>query len=165
MSERSADLLTHRLRYVTTSTFGAAVGSEASGRIIHALQDRGWSLVDTYHVMFLSYAVMGTVNAVISFMLTDECELQQRKAYSQISQVESEQLEPPPRSDPDDPTLMPLARKSWAGRFWKNLSGRLSQISVSTRKVMYKLWLLLALDSLADGTYTELLLLERAGKV
>jgi len=36
-------------------------------------------------------------------------------------------------------------------RFWKNLTGRLSQISAPTLKIMYKLWFLLAVDSLADG--------------
>ena len=44
--ETRADVLAW---YVTTSTLGSSLGSEASGRIVHYLQSlEGWTPVDSY---------------------------------------------------------------------------------------------------------------------
>lgn len=144
--------------YVSTSIFGAALGSELSGRIIHALQDRGWELIDAYHAMFLGYVLMGTLNATLSFLLTDACEIQLQpddNTYSQVPQEELEQAaatpNPPENLGPLQAMPLSAAKQNWLRRGWKGLSSRLSQISAPTRKIMYKLWFLLAIDSLADG--------------
>lgn len=140
--------------YVTTSTFGSAIGSEMSGRIIHALQEKGWSLADAYHVLFLSYTAMGVINAGLSFMLTDQCEMYKTgDTYSQVPQDDVDDVEQPHESivSSTKPTPATESKRSWYKRFWTNMAGRLSQISAPTRKVMYKLWFLLAVDSLADG--------------
>ena len=49
------------------------------------------------------------------------------------------------------PAASPEPQRPWYQRFLTNMLGRFSQISAPTRKVMYKLWFLLAVDSLADG--------------
>src|ERR1700754_3481289 len=77
--------------YVTTSTFGSSIGSEASGRMIHYLQGRpGWTDVDAYHALFWIYLVMGIVNVLFVLMLTDACELQSgtkaEELYAQVPQ-------------------------------------------------------------------------------
>ncbi|KAK8058250.1 hypothetical protein PG994_008698, partial [Apiospora phragmitis] len=52
---------------------------------------------------------------------------------------------------PSSAPLSPQVPQNWFRRSTTWLSDRLCQISVPTRRVMYKLWILLALDSVADG--------------
>jgi len=157
--ETRADVLAW---YVTTSTLGSAIGSEASGRIMHFLSAReGWTLRSAYHALFWIYAVMGLVNAGLVLLLTDACEMQERKvtSYSHLPQDEEEGGSTELASERNQATipndrLPPPLKRVRAGRFRRSLSWlseNLSQISAPTRAVMYKLWLLLALDSIADG--------------
>ena len=134
--------------YVTISTIGSSLGSEVSGRIIHYLENlEGWTDVDTYHTLFWIYAVMGLVNAVLMFLLTDACELNSQDTYTQVPQDESE-----PAGTQAQPLQLPPAEPStFLGRLTGWLTTSLAQISAPTRATMYKLWILLALDSVADG--------------
>ncbi|KAI1322372.1 major facilitator superfamily domain-containing protein [Xylariaceae sp. FL0255] len=137
--------------YVTTPLIGSALGSEVTGRLLHWLQSKDdWSEANAYHALFGIYAAMGIVNLTLVTLLTDACELQEtNKEYAQIPQEEREASSAP---------LNPPSRKPLSGepsnRFlkaWSWFSDRLAAISAPTRSVMYKLWFLLAVDSLADG--------------
>ncbi|KAK1091547.1 hypothetical protein LTR48_006079 [Friedmanniomyces endolithicus] len=146
--------------YVTTSTVGSAIGSEASGRIIHALQSRdGWRLVDAYHALFWIYTAMGIVNALLVLLLTDACEMQASdKEYAQVAQDEGESVELETHQETSthqQPNGTPLnpPKTSRMKRMWTRFSSQLAQISATTRAVMYKLWALLAVDSIADGMF------------
>ncbi|KAK5941691.1 hypothetical protein PMZ80_005641 [Knufia obscura] len=138
--------------YVTTSTLGSSIGTEASGRIIRLLQGRQWSDVEAYHALFWVYTFMGIVNVLLVLLLTQDCEMRPTQTYAQIPQDEHEQVnvaEQQPSSNlnaaaPVNPTSFVTRARTW-------LTGNLSQISAPTRSIMYKLWLLLAVDSLADG--------------
>lgn len=135
--------------YVTTSTLGSSLGSEVSGRAVHYLEQRdGWTTVDAYHALFWIYTAMGIVNLVLTLLLSDSCELP-----SQQSKNPSEGSTNPTPSNTINPLQgqTNLDRTSWSGRTKTWLSGTLSQISAPTRSIMYKLWFLLAVDSLADG--------------
>ncbi|ORY58920.1 major facilitator superfamily domain-containing protein [Pseudomassariella vexata] len=154
--ETRADVLAW---YVATSTLGLAVGSEMSGRIIHTLENKpGWTLTWAYHTLFWIYAVMGVVNAGLMLLLTEACESKQPEAenYSRL-QDEEETVESPraeshiATSNTASTPLRSRAKAGWIGRSLGFFSQPLSQISKPTRLVMYKLWLLLALDSVADG--------------
>ncbi|KAK4930852.1 hypothetical protein LTR49_002617 [Elasticomyces elasticus] len=144
--------------YVTTSTVGSAIGSEASGRIITALQNReGWELIDAYHALFWVYTAMGIVNALLVLLLTDACEMQASDSgYAQVAQNERESVEleshqqPSGLSQPPGP-ILDLSERSRSRRMWTRFTSQLAQISAPTRSVMYKLWALLAVDSIADG--------------
>lgn len=143
--------------YVTTSTLGSSIGSEASGRMIHFLQARdGWTPVDAYHALFWIYTAMGIVNALLVLPLTDACELPiDQDIYAQVPQDEDESVEEGEQNDPPEfqqstPTVTPAPR-SWATRTRSWFATRFAQISAPTRAVMYKLWFLLTIDSLADG--------------
>ena len=129
------------------------------GRIVHKLQNRdGWSEVDAYHTLFWVYTAMGLVNALLVLPLSEACELKTtQQAYSQVAQEEHENDEHHELPDTEPASRLPqqhallhqprtvLSRtKSW-------FTSRLTQISAPTRSVMYKLWFLLAVDSLADG--------------
>ncbi|KAK8065402.1 hypothetical protein PG997_012149 [Apiospora hydei] len=141
--------------YVATSTLGSSLGSEAGGRIVHRLREQSdWTLVNAYHALFWLYVGMGTVNAILAALLTNDCELRKQDDYTQIPQGETQEtnrgnsaISSPLDSAPSSPQVS----QNWFGRSTTWLSGRLSQISVPTRRVMYKLWILLALDSIADG--------------
>ncbi len=114
--------------------------------------------MDAYHALFWVYTAMGLVNALLVLPLSEACELKTaQQMYTQVAQEETErgglhelpETEPVPRH-PQQQSLQVLPRtmfsktKSW-------LTSRLTQISAPTRSVMYKLWFLLAVDSLADG--------------
>ncbi|KAI1453187.1 MFS general substrate transporter [Annulohypoxylon moriforme] len=142
--------------HVTIALFGSSLGSELSGRVLHFLQNKdGWSEVDAYHALFWIYAIMGVVNLGLVLLLSDSCELSQAKrTYTQVSQDDSAQdTNGGAESPAESPEIMPTPhkRQNWIIRSLKWFSNRLALISPTTRSVMYKLWFLLAVDSLADG--------------
>ncbi|KAK5132824.1 hypothetical protein LTR08_008626 [Meristemomyces frigidus] len=157
--------------YVTMSSVGSAIGSEVCGRVIHALQTRyGWELVEIYHALFWVYSATGLVNAALMLFLTEACELSaldNNKAYSQVPQDDeraSLELDAPESAGltlstgDNQSTNLPTSGRSsltrtpfGIQRYWKSVGTWLSLISAPTLTVMYKLWFLLALDSIADG--------------
>ncbi|KAI0839739.1 MFS general substrate transporter [Hypoxylon sp. FL0890] len=142
--------------HVTTALFGSSLGSELSGRILHFLQSRdGWSEVDSYHTLFWIYAVMGSINLGLVLLLSDSCELpQSRRAYEQLPQDESTRdtnISPESPAELAEDHVTNENPQNRIVRSMKWFSSRLAQISPPTRSVMYKLWFLLAVDSLADG--------------
>ncbi len=123
--------------YVTTASLGSSIGTEVAGQCVEWLRSRsGWQLVDAYHSCFWVYSLMGAVNLIFSLLLSDECEL---KAPS--PSTKADETEPLLASSTEESTSeQPKPRKNWY-----------SQISAETRSVMYALWFLLIVDSLADG--------------
>ncbi|KAI8626041.1 major facilitator superfamily domain-containing protein [Xylariaceae sp. FL1651] len=139
--------------HVTTPLIGSSIGSEVSGRILHWLQsEKGWSEVDSYHALFWIYAAMGIVNLAFVASLTEACELQETdKQYAKIPQEESEIEAHRENFNISAQDSLPLEPSSRLNRVWTWVSNSLAKISTPTRSVMYKLWFLLAVDSLADG--------------
>lgn len=149
--------------YVTLSAWGSSIGSEASGRIIEHLQHKdGWTIKDAYHSLFWVYAVMGLVNAVIVLCLGKECEadaLQKKENYQQVAQEEGEDeslesTERPDEVSPVEPSPQPTSPARPTSKFHSfrsRLASWTGHISGSTLSIVWKLWALLALDSLADG--------------
>jgi MFS family permease len=134
--------------YVTTSTLGSSIGMEASGRIIDAMLAR-WTLLEAYHAIFWIYVVMGVLNMVFMLSLSTKCEAE--VASPQETTEEAENLleggEPKePLDERNKKVVEPEPKKSsWS------VSGMFTEISKETRSVMYKLWFLLMVDSMADG--------------
>lgn len=129
-----------------------SAGNVASGRIIQYLQNRdGWTLLASYHTIFWIYTVMGIVNGVLTLLMTKDCELGSRKDtdYSQVPQEEMGERDD--HSQDDVVVDMEKPTPSRLGRIRGWFVNSASQISAPTRSVMYKLWFLLAVDSLADG--------------
>jgi hypothetical protein len=95
---------------------------------------------------------MGTVNVGLTLLLTDECEMGKADdVYTQIPQQEQ-----PDNGGIEDQELItdlpPAQSKSaWYKRSFTFITSRVSQLSSNTLKIMIKLWILLAIDSLADG--------------
>ncbi|KAM5349361.1 hypothetical protein ACJ41O_005866 [Fusarium nematophilum] len=132
--------------YVTFSSLGSAAGTELAGRFVEALRTRdGWSMAQTYHATFWIYIVTGVLNMVFASALGASCEIESKteetpdeSAQGLLDESGDEEAGSAPSSEPE--------RKS-----------RFSQISSSTRSVMYKLWFLLVVDSLADGMVSQTL--------
>ncbi|KIW28486.1 uncharacterized protein PV07_08146 [Cladophialophora immunda] len=174
--------------YVTTSTLGSSIGSEASGRIVHFLQKRpGWTEVDAYHALFWMYSAMGIVNVLFVFLLTEACELRPdskgHEVYASLPQDDRDEdgeedvehlrangtaandIEATAPTTPTTPAPLPHSHSHshhhhhhpsapparWTSRTKSWLASAFAQISKPTRTIMYKLWFLLAIDSLADG--------------
>lgn len=103
---------------------------------------------------------MGVVNAALTLLLTSACEIDDTTDdYAELPQSENVDVESPSHAalenhhdsqmlptvpDSAAPSTMFMRLKKWFGT-------SLTQISPSTRSVMYKLWFLLGVDSLADG--------------
>ncbi|EME39863.1 hypothetical protein DOTSEDRAFT_74680 [Dothistroma septosporum NZE10] len=142
--------------YVTLSALGSTLGSEASGRIIEYLQSfDGWNLADAYHSLFWIYAVMGVVNAILVLLLTNACEADPRQEkYAQVPQDEAEDhsielVDSPVSINTARPALPAPESKANSWLAW--LFSWMGNISTPTLAIVWKLWVLLAIDSLADG--------------
>lgn len=134
--ETRADVLAW---YVTTSSVGSAIGSEISGRIVHFLQGRDdWTILDAYHATFWMYSGMGIFNMVLALLLSDRCEAIQAPGVEEADVL----LDEVPLNE------APVVAKASAR---PQKQSRFAQISKETRAIMYKLWFLLGVDSLADG--------------
>ena len=147
--------------YVTTSTLASSIGSEVSGQVLsHLLETKGWKPADAYHSLFWIYAVMGVINALLVLLLTRDCELSGAatgETYARLPQSEDDAASPihhERRSNGIGNHGSGSGRhgivggRAGAARKGSWLSWSLSS---STRSVMYKLWFLLAIDSMADG--------------
>ncbi|KAH6695409.1 major facilitator superfamily domain-containing protein [Plectosphaerella plurivora] len=136
--------------YVTSSSLGSAAGTGVAGRFVESLKQReGWSLRQAYHATFWIYIIMGALNMVLAFSMSARCELDTTSSKAAESIEESAQglLN---ESD-EDSDAQPVAATP------AKTPGRFSQISSVTRSVMYKLWFLLVIDSLADGMASQTL--------
>lgn len=139
--------------YVTTASLGSAVGTELSGRVVELLQGReGWKLVDAYHAVFWIYAAMGLVNMVIALLLSSKCEIGSEPSESKTheeSEILLDEMDEGEHENEDDESE---SAKSEPPKPEHQAKKRLfAQISKATRVIMYKLWFLLIVDSLADG--------------
>ncbi|MCJ1359038.1 MAG: hypothetical protein MMC33_009038 [Icmadophila ericetorum] len=143
--------------YVTASSLGSAAGTEFSGRAVDFFQNRdGWVIKDAYHAIFWLYVGMGAMNMIFIISMSNKCEaavatppeteasemlLDERKQQKPEEGDEEEDEEgnqdvnSAPIHNPDTPEKKSL----------------FAQISLETRLIMYKLWFLLTVDSLADG--------------
>ncbi|KAE9376270.1 MFS general substrate transporter [Stipitochalara longipes BDJ] len=134
--------------YVTTSSIGSALGVELTGRVVHYLQHKdGWTIVDAYHTVFWIYSTMGGVNMILTLLLSKKCEVNyEAKAETEESEVLLDEMEERDSEETAVPSPTATSESSIPEK-----KGRFAQISQATRSVMYKLWFLLIVDSLADG--------------
>ncbi|WVQ99791.1 hypothetical protein IAU59_006933 [Kwoniella sp. CBS 9459] len=157
--------------YVTTASLGQAIGTEVSGRIVARLKEiEGWNDRRAYHAIFALYVVFGAINAICVLLLPSRVEHDKAGEVRAESEAEPESEELLPEGGRDEqeeeeeeedihertkgnphaypPATTPSAEPAPAGSSKKS---RIAQLSPSTRSVMFKLWPLLSVDTLADG--------------
>ena len=143
--------------YITTASVGSAIGTEVSGRVVQFLQGReGWDILKAYHAVFWMYSGMGVVNMVLTLLMSSRCEVA-KKSPERSGGQESEILLDE-RDERDERTVedegindTQQSRPNTKEPQTENSRSRFAQISRETRAIMYKLWFLLIIDSLADG--------------
>ncbi|KAK7735342.1 hypothetical protein SLS53_007574 [Cytospora paraplurivora] len=139
--------------YITTAAVGSATGTASAGRMVEWLKAKdGWSLLDAYHVCFGAYALMGVLAFLAALSLSKGCELQPLAVVEEHEAGEAaegllQDHEFSPADDTPQPQGLDRARKAEPSP----KVSKLARISKETRSVMYALWFLLMVDSLADG--------------
>lgn len=144
--ETRADVLSW---YITTAALGSASGTTAAGRMVQWLQSKdGWTLLDAYHVCFGVYALMGLLAVLATLSLSSKCEL--RAVVAVVKEHEAGEAAEgllenhelcaveDNRQTTEEPKPKPKISK-------------IAHVSQETRRIMYVLWFLLMVDSLADG--------------
>lgn len=140
-AETRSDVLTW---YVTVSSLGSAFGTEFCGRALDFLRNRpGWEITSAYHAVFWLYILMGTSNMILALSMSDKCEIHDTPDEPDASAPLLDDSYQQEGADSDD--------RSEQKPETAEKRSLLSQISSQTRAVMYKLWFLLVVDSLADG--------------
>lgn len=138
--------------YVTTSSLGSAFGTEFCGRAVDFLRNRpGWDVIRTYHAVFWLYIVMGILNVILTLLMSDKCEIHDTPPETEATEtlLNGNQQEAVDSDGDDDDKDLNSEDLQKSEKDQKR--SRLAQISSETRRVMYKLWFLLTVDSLADG--------------
>ncbi|KAH8733025.1 MFS transporter-like protein [Phaeosphaeriaceae sp. PMI808] len=145
--------------YITATTMAGAVGAEVAGRTVQALEKRSGNTTKAFHALFWAYAAFGILSSILCMGLSKRCEAAGEKRAEMAKrgrgsddgeeEVLLEAMTPSttdgfedegPNTQGQNATVHPQKKQSY-----------FSQISKSTRAIMYKLWILLAIDSLADG--------------
>ena len=140
--------------YVTLSSLGSAAGTEFSGRAVDLLQNLdGWTITDAYHAMFWLYILMGTANIGTALSMSDKCEITEMPPETEASEtlLEEGQQRAEVTAEGNDDYSQEVDSTSAHEPQTHQKKSLFSQISSTTRFIMYKLWLLLIVDSLADG--------------
>jgi MFS family permease len=156
--------------YVTTSALGSAIGTGVAGQIVNMLREnKGRSVTDAYHSMFWAYIVMGGMTMICASLMSRNCEAaptvsqpsveeampfldgeeEQADSQRQLSESSNGHVTPDINQDDETPQRTHSRPASFLGRIWQ--SGRFAQISPASRSIVYQLWVLLTIDSLADG--------------
>lgn len=138
--------------YITTAALGSASGTAAAGRMIQWLQAKdGWTLLDAYHVCFGVYALMGVLALMATLCLSSKCELKVPTVTKEDEMGEAaEGLLHHHELSPVDESHHATKEPNKPDRP-KPTTSKMAQISKETRSIMYALWFLLMVDSLADG--------------
>ncbi|KAF5020309.1 hypothetical protein F66182_7685 [Fusarium sp. NRRL 66182] len=143
--------------YVTTSSLGAAAGTEFAGRFVESMNKRqGWNWLDTYHATFWVYMLMGAFNVLFAALMSSNCEFNHDSGSDSDSELSDEAAAGLLRDsieEGEDARRRRLSVSSAAPRH----TSRFSHISSGSRSVMYRLWFLLTIDSLADGMVSHTL--------
>ncbi|KAJ9627943.1 hypothetical protein H2203_003162 [Taxawa tesnikishii (nom. ined.)] len=135
--------------YVATSSLGSAAGTEFAGRAVDLLQNTyGWALPEAYHAIFWLYVVMGATSIVFTLLMSAKCEVEDTPAETEASYtlLNEQRAEDDGGEDSEELRHQPNNKPGTAQK-----TSYIAQISSETRTIMYKLWFLLTVDSLADG--------------
>ena len=140
--------------YVATSSLGSAAGTEFSGRAVDFLRNRdGWLLRDAYHAIFWLYIIMGVMIMIFTLLMSDKCEAVETPSEKEASTMllDERQSRAAGANEDDDEGSQDLNSAPIHDSETPRKRSLVARISLETRLIMYKLWFLLTVDSLADG--------------
>lgn len=136
--------------YVVLAALGTSAGLLVSGWIVeHFRSLDGWTNVDAYRTIFWMYAGIGIVKALLTLLLSRECEVDQKAAESEQPRSEAE------GEGETQPLLGHQSGTPESGEATKppKKSGMIpiAQISPKSRWILLRLCALFFIDSLASG--------------
>ena len=147
--------------YITVTNMAGAVGSEIAGRAVHLIAKGSGDILKAYHALFWGYAAFGVIGSILCLGLSTRCEVagerhveMRARGRGGRNQGEEEvllEVMTPSTTDGFDHDREQITRREDIRVKSPKKQSYFSQISTSTRSIMYKLWILLAIDSLADG--------------
>ena len=146
--------------YVTATTMAGAVGAEVAGRTVQAFEKSSGNTTKAFHALFWAYAAFGVIGSVLCLGLSTRCEAAgEKRAEMKDRGRAGDDEEEEVLLDAMTPSTVDgfeeqIGRRDTSQRTATNTQkkqGYFSQISKPTRSIMYKLWMLLGIDSLADG--------------
>lgn len=145
--------------YVTATTMAGAIGAEFAGRTVHALEKSSGNTTSAFHALFWAYAAFGVLGSILCLGLSTRCEAAGEKWAEMVERGRSG------RDGEEEEVLLEAMTPSTTDGFEEageraarrqppappKKQSYFSQISKPTRSIMFKLWILLGIDSLADG--------------
>ncbi|KAF2636220.1 MFS transporter-like protein [Massarina eburnea CBS 473.64] len=148
--------------YITATTMAGAIGSEVAGRVVSWVEKSSGDVKKAYHILFWGYAGFGVVGFIICLGLSERCEAagekrEMRERGRPRGSVDDEEEEvllevmTPSTTDGFDHAVENAEQRRAIRVPEKKKQSYFSQISKPTRRIMYPLWILLSIDSLADG--------------
>jgi MFS family permease len=147
--------------YVTATTMAGAIGAEVAGRMVNAFEKSSGNATKAYHALFWGYAAFGVLGSILCLGLSTRCEaagekraeMRERRRGSDDGEEGEMLLEAmtPSTTDGFDQDRDPSRQDNIRVPQSPKKQGYFSQISKTTRSILYKLWILLAVDSLSDG--------------
>ncbi|OAL07669.1 MFS transporter-like protein [Phaeosphaeriaceae sp. SRC1lsM3a] len=144
--------------YVTATTMAGAIGAEVAGRTVQALEKSSGNTTKAFHALFWAYAAFGILGSILCLGLSTRCEAAGEKRAEMAErgrgggdgeeeEVLLEAMTPSTTDGFEDSARRSTRQLQQPAK----KQSYFSQISKTTRSIMYKLWILLAIDSLADG--------------
>jgi MFS family permease len=154
--------------YVTATTMAGAIGAEIAGRTIHTLEKSSDNVTKAYHALFWCYAAFGLISAGLCLWLSERCEVSGDRHIKNIQRGRSSINGEEEEEEEEEEVLLKATTPSTIGTLDEEgeqyspqanihvlptpkKQGWPGQISKHTRSILFKLWILLAIDSLADG--------------
>jgi MFS family permease len=144
--------------YVTATTMAGAIGVEFAGRTVHALEKSSGNTTSAFHALFWAYAAFGILGSILCLGLSTRCEAAGEKRAEMVERGRGV------RDGEEEEVLLEAMTPSTTDGFEEageraarrqppspKKQSYFSQISRPTRSIMFKLWILLGIDSLADG--------------
>jgi MFS family permease len=128
--------------YIVTATLGTSSGLVICGNLVDYLQKvAGWTASESYHAMFWIYSAMGVVNMVLSLLLSRQCEAEQESKHP-ATEGDAFLAD---ESDDEQAVSAKMPEKA------PKKKSRFAQISPESRPILYKLCMIMSLDSFSSG--------------
>ena len=128
--------------YILSGTIGAALGTVSGGWAVQILQkNENWKAQDAYRLVFWAYAVLGLVKFGLSLTLSSGCEHEETNPPTPATGGETR-----PLLEESGEYVNKTVKASCPG-----LKSLLPTLSEESSRVVYRLCLLFAIDSIASG--------------
>ena len=135
--------------YTVVGFAGASFGLLIFGWVVRTLQvSAGWSMTESYRVVFWAYSVFGLVKFSLCLLLSDKCEPEKQQAPQVPVQASEDETQPLLANGHGTQIGKTVKETSSTGKTLRSLLPALSKESAS---VVFKLCCLFALDSLGSG--------------